>query len=68
MLLDTGFIHLLPNMQARNIKTGDIYHILGTAINVTNSEDGTVMVVYERENNMFVRELHEFVIKFEILQ
>jgi hypothetical protein len=54
---------------AQNLKTGEIYVILGTAIDATNgSEEDRLMVIYERNDKTFVRDLREFIIKFEVLE
>jgi hypothetical protein len=57
--------------RVRHKKTGNIYYILGTAINCTNKDDGQDMVVYTSETNenslLFVREATEFNEKFETL-
>ena len=46
----------------RNKKTRVVYLATGTRIDCTNSRDGTVVVLY---GNDYVRELNEFLEKFE---
>jgi hypothetical protein len=54
---------------AKHIKTGNIYRIITTAIDATNGpEEGRLVVVYERNDKTFVRDLREFIIKFEVLE
>jgi len=54
---------------AQNLKTGEIYVITGTAIDATNgSEEGRIMVIYERNDKTFVRDIREFITKFEVLE
>ena len=57
-LLKTGKLY-------KNIKNQNIYHYVGEAINCTNKDDGTKMVIYEKDNMVFVREYDEFQEKFE---
>ena len=53
----------------RHKKTGNIYTIVDTAINCTNSQDGQVMVIYKNNNDqIFVREIREFNDKFEKIE
>lgn len=48
-------------------KTGNIYHVLyDSAIDCTNSRDGTEVVVYYRDGKVFVREKQEFCRKFTV--
>jgi len=49
-----------------NIKTKNIYYVVDTCINATNEQDGNLMVIYTRAENMelFCREYSEFMIKF----
>ncbi|MCF0126011.1 MAG: DUF1653 domain-containing protein [Clostridia bacterium] len=50
----------------RHIKTGNIYLVLGTVLDCTNARDGNKMVFYENDKNqVFVRDLYEFLEKFE---
>lgn len=51
--------------KARHLKTGNIYIVLGEAIDATNSRSGQVVVIYERGGRIFVREVTEFAEKFE---
>jgi hypothetical protein len=52
---------------AIHLKTGDVYVIKGTAIDATNgSEEGRLMVIYERNDKTYVRDIREFILKFEI--
>lgn len=51
--------------KARHLKTGNIYTVLGEAIDATNSRSGQSVVIYERDGRIFVREAHEFAEKFE---
>lgn len=59
-------------MKYKHKKTGRIYNVISMEIiNATNKDDGTTMVLYEGERRdgngkaQFVRELNEFVVKFE---
>ncbi len=53
-------------MKVIHKKSQNEYSVLGTAKNCTNgSNDGQVMVLYEREGQKFVREEKEFWEKFE---
>jgi len=53
----------------RNIKTGDQYLVTAVAICATNSLDGTFDVVYSNiSGDVFTRELHEFMAKFEMVE
>ncbi len=46
-------------------KTGNKYTVLyDTALDCTNSRDGTEVVVYTRDDKVFVREKQEFMEKF----
>lgn len=51
----------------RNKKTGDIYWVLKVATDATNGKDGRQVVAYERGDQWFVREIEEFMQKFEEL-
>jgi hypothetical protein len=53
---------------AVHLKTGELYVIKGTAIDATNGSEGRLMVIYERNDKTFVRDLREFIIKFEVLE
>lgn len=46
---------------ATHLKTGNQYQVIGEAI---NTQDGKVMVIYERDGTTFVREANEFMDKF----
>ena len=50
----------------RNKKTGNVYEVIGNAINATNTNDGQIMVMYKNDSGeIFVREKKEFYEKFE---
>lgn len=50
-------------------KTGNLYFLLGIIINATNKDDGQLMGLYQslETGECFVRELHEYFIKFTLL-
>jgi hypothetical protein len=53
----------------KNKKTGNLYGVLGEAINSTNAQNGQIMVSYftldeNVEYKIFVREKNEFLEKF----
>lgn len=49
-----------------HIKTGNIYYVLGEAINSTNDRDGQIIIIYSnKEGQVFVREKNEFLEKFK---
>lgn len=51
----------------RNKKTGKIYWIVAKGvINATNNNDGQIMIMYEDDEHIFVREEKEFYEKFEV--
>ena len=50
---------------AVHLKTGNEYTVVGEAINCTNAQDGQHVVIYTREGQTFVREVHEFQNKFK---
>lgn len=53
----------------RHTKTGNIYRVIGEAINATNGDqDGQVMVLYQRNGGTYVREAVEFRDRFKPLQ
>jgi hypothetical protein len=57
----------LKMVKFKNNKTGNIYRLLGYALDCTNSRDGTPCVVYypdECDNTLYVREQTEFFNKF----
>lgn len=45
-------------------KTNHVYTVVGFAINATNKDAGREMIIYERNEELFVREIGEFVEKF----
>lgn len=48
-----------------HIKTGKTYFMVGMVTNATNENDGQQMVLYYSKNGMcFVREVNEFIEKF----
>ena len=49
----------------RHKKTGNYYVTVTTAIDTTNSRDGTEVIVYFRDDKFYVRELKEFMEKFD---
>lgn len=53
-------------MKARHIKTGNIYEVIGEAINATNANDGEIVVIYKKDTKIFVREKKEFYEKFQL--
>jgi hypothetical protein len=66
--------HIFNNIieKYKHKKSGKIYNVISkTIINATNKNDGKIMILYEGEKSdgsgigQFVRELEEFVIKFE---
>ena len=52
-------------MKFRNKKNGMIYTYIDEVINCTNAQDGQVMILYTKDNLLFVREKEEFFQKFE---
>ena len=53
---------------AKNLKNGYTYTILHIASSTTNGPtEGQKMVVYTRSGDVYVRELEEFLEKFEII-
>lgn len=50
---------------ARHLKTGKLYKVIGEAVDCTNATDGRHMVIYQRDEMVFVREASEFMEKFE---
>ena len=57
--------HTVPEgWNAKHLKTGAIYQVVGEAINATDAQDGQGMVIYRRDGVTFVREVHEFMEKF----
>lgn len=49
---------------AINLKNGLEYTVTGEALNATNAQDGEMMVIYQRDGRVFVREAGEFADKF----
>jgi hypothetical protein len=52
------------SITAKHLKTGNLYQVIGGALNCTNTHDGQQMVVYSRDGKLFVRESYEFSQKF----
>ena len=52
-------------MKFRNKKNNQIYTYLNEVINCTNSHDGQRMVLYTKDDLLFVRDKEEFFCKFE---
>lgn len=52
----------------KNKKNQELYSVIGTLINATNSNDGEKMVLYSKNNKYFVREYNEFLLKFERIE
>lgn len=52
-------------MKVVHLKTGNIYELVGEAINATNANDGEIVVIYRKDSQMFVREKKEFYEKFQ---
>ena len=49
----------------RNKKNGKIYIVFGEVIDCTNERDGTICILYNDGQKLFVREKKEFFEKFE---
>lgn len=49
----------------RNKKNGKIYIVIGKVIDCTNERDGTICILYNDGQKLFVREENEFFEKFE---
>ena len=47
-----------------HLKTGNIYNLVNIVRNATNANDNQMMVLYQREGMMFVREAKEFLVRF----
>jgi hypothetical protein len=45
---------------ARHCKTGNVYEVIGEAVNATNGDFGDKMVLYRRQGVIYVRSTHEF--------
>lgn len=52
---------------AKNLKTGNLYQVIGGALDCTNAHDGQKMVVYTRDGELLVRESAEFSQKFAFI-
>ena len=52
-------------MKFINKKNNMIYTYIDEAINCTNEQDGQIMILYTKDNMLFVREKKEFYAKFE---
>jgi hypothetical protein len=52
-------------MKVKHIKTGNIYKIVGKALNTTTGQKEQEMVLYQNQNGMlFCKEINEFKEKF----
>lgn len=56
----------VPSIPCIHKKTGNVYRVVGCAINATNAQDGQPMVIYERDGLTFVRKSKEFEKRFKI--
>lgn len=57
--------HRLRSYEFQTFKTGNIYTVIDDSVkNCTNTVDGQRMVLYERGNQIYVREYFEFFEKF----
>ena len=68
ILKEINSIKLLPFSVKKfiNIKNQKSYTLLSSEIiNATNKDDGMIMVLYTDGENLYVRELSKFGIKFE---
>lgn len=55
--------------QYRNLKNKKIYYVYGdTIINTTNERDGTHMVLYTDSKLLYIRNVTEFIKKFELVE
>ncbi|MCK9369201.1 DUF1653 domain-containing protein [Candidatus Dojkabacteria bacterium] len=54
----------------RNCKNGNVYKIIGNAINCTNDRDGEKMVIYSPVGSFktYVRKEKEFFEKFKVIE
>jgi len=52
---------------AEQLKTGNIYRVIGEAIDSTNMHSNQLMVIYQRDGKTFVREAEEFQEKFKAI-
>jgi hypothetical protein len=52
-------------MKVKHLKTGNIYEVVGEAIDATNAHRGQEVVIYRRDGQTYVREKGEFWQKFE---
>lgn len=48
-----------------HLKTGNVYTYLGSAAVCTNGQEGKFMAVYYADGELYVRDLAEFLLKFE---
>jgi hypothetical protein len=51
---------------AIHVKTGNIYTLLHVATDATNDREGTSVAVYSIDDKVYVRDLSEFLNKFEL--
>lgn len=54
---------------AQHIKTGNLYEVIDTGVDTTNSRDGTNVVIYKKVEDytqIYVREMSEFMKKFTL--
>lgn len=52
----------------RNLKTNELYTVIGEAINCTNGSEHEVFILYTNSSNkVFARDRNEFWLKFEEL-
>lgn len=49
---------------ATHIKTGNVYEVIGEAIDATNETRGRTIVIYTRDGATYVRDVDEFMDKF----
>ncbi len=50
-----------------HLKTGNVYTFLGSAAVCTNGQEGKYVAVYYADGELYVRDLAEFICKFEDL-
>ncbi len=50
-----------------HVKSGRTYSVAGTSLDATNETEGRIMVRYYDKHGSYVRELDEFLLKFEPL-
>jgi hypothetical protein len=58
----------MKSKKYRNKKNGKIYIVLGEVIDCTNERDGTICVLYNDGQKLFVKEKNEFFEKFEVVE